>query len=205
MTEFRRRYDLLITEKTALLKDRSDRRRAQKKERKRCEVYEKARFVLNEIGGQRQKKFKEMIEGLVDMAINSVFEDRKLSFNLKFDEKGGKPICTPIIEEDDEEYIPKDDMGGSIIDVISLVMRIVLWLTENPRSRNVFILDEPFKFAGVYLGKICEMLKKLSRELELQIIMITYDEEFFEGADRIFLVIHNGKKSRVLRQIKRRK
>jgi len=205
MNNLRKRYDTLVVEKAMLLKDRADRRKKQKEEQGKAEIYEKANLILNEVGKQRQRQFKKVVDRLVGMAIISVFEDRDLSFHLEFDKKAGKTTCIPIVKEGDSEYIPKDDMGGSIIDVISLALRIVLWLTESPRSRPIFILDEPFKFAGVYLGKICEMLKKLSRDLELQIIMITYDEEFFEGADRVFLVRHNGKESIVNRVIKRRR
>lgn len=206
MSDLRKRYDALVIRKTMLLKDKSERKKIQKEEQRKAEIYDKARLILIKISELRQQQFKKIVENLVDMAITSVFEDRRLSFHLKFEQKAGKTICTPVIEEDgdDEEYIPKDDMGGSLIDVISLILRIVFWLIENPRSRNTFILDEPFKFAGVYLGKICEMLKKLSKEIGFQVIMITYDEEFFEGADRIFTVWHNGRKSFVARQIKRR-
>lgn len=169
------------------------------------EVYEKhvkARWVLAEVALQTQIKFKKKVEALVTSAIRSVF-DRDFKFSLIFEQKRNKMECRPVILEDGFEFDPEYDKGGGLIDIISFALRIVLWSLEKPRSRNTFILDEPFSNGlgdELYI-KAGQMLKELSKKLKLQIIMITYNPAFIEVCDRGWNVDYKNKRS-VIKRIK---
>jgi len=152
-------------------------------ELKRVETFTKARFVLAEVSRQTQEQLKERIEKLVTLCIQSVF-DRNFEFKLKFQIKRNKMECEPVIFENGNEFVPKDDMGGGILDIISFALRIVLWGLETPKSRNLIILDEPFKQCGKLITKACQMVKEISKMLGVQIIMVTHSDELIDIADK---------------------
>lgn len=149
------------------------------------------------------------IEAIVTTAIQSVYQ-RNYRFKLRFEEKRNNIICTPLVIEGDKEYSPKDSMGGGMLDIIGFALRISLHAMQNPKTRNVFILDEPFKFCGDLTTKAAIMLKKLSKKLNFQVILVTHNEDLKEICDKTWFIQKNkNSKVRQLinavnRKIKRR-
>jgi len=161
-----------------------------------------AREIVIEVIRLTQQNFKEKVEPLIRLCIRSVFE-KPYDFELRFEKKRNQIECYPIVLDGKNELRPKDDLGGSVVDVISLALRTVLWSIEKPRSRNFFILDEPFKNLGrneelLLAGQI---LKDISNDLKLQLIIVTHSSEFAEIADTVYEVFNDGVES-VVRQIK---
>jgi len=161
----------------------------------------KASWILTEVQRSTQERFKERIESLVSMAIKSVY-DRPFGFELVFERKRDKMEIKPLIFEivnNQKEYYdnPEDELGGGIVDICSFALRIVLWMLETPRSRNVFILDEPGKNLGQLISLFGQMLKEVSHKLNIQLIVITHDDELLEMADKCWRVSHDGRESHV--------
>lgn len=160
----------------------------------------KARWVLTEVATLTQKRFKEKVETLVTMAIKSVF-DRPFQFVLNFERKRNKMECRPEIKElvngKYRVYDPSEDMGGGIVDIISFALRIVLWSLENPRSRDVIILDEPMKNLGKLVTLAGQILREISHKLNFQLIIVTHEDALIEVADRAYYVSHDGNMSHV--------
>ena len=161
----------------------------------------KAQYVLTEVQKMTQSRFKDKIEGLVTMAIKSVY-DRPFGFELIFERKRDKMEIRPLIYEiinGQKEYYDnaEDELGGGIVDICSLALRIVLWTMETPRSRNVFILDEPGKNLGALISLFGQMLREISHRLNLQLIVITHEESLIEMADKAWEVTHDGRESHV--------
>lgn len=157
------------------------------------ENLQKARWVLVEVAKDTQQNFKDDVEPLVTMAIQSVFQDRNFEFELKFEQKRKKLECLPIIKEDGYELTPKDEMGGSILDVIGFALRVVLWAMETPRSRATFFMDEPFKWTGKFITRAGSMMKEISDDLNIQIIMFTHDDALIDISNTCQKAVHNGK------------
>lgn len=161
----------------------------------------KASWVLTEVQKKTQERFKEKIEGLVSLAIKSVY-DRPFGFELVFERKRDKMEIKPLIYEiinNKKEYYEdaENELGGGIVDICSFALRVVLWTMETPRSRNVFILDEPGKNLGALLPLFGQMLREISHKLNFQLIIITHDDALTEMADRVFVVSHDGRESHV--------
>lgn len=77
-------------------------------------------------------------------------------------------------------------------------LRIASWSMERPRTRNVIILDEPFKFLSEnYQDQASSMLKELSSRLGLQFIIVTHEPILASYADRTFEVRVRKGKSKV--------
>ncbi len=207
MQPIENRYEALLAYKKRLLSQKRRKRRQLKQVTKDIENHLLAKQVLTEVARNMQVEAKGRIEKLITIAIRSVYDDRDFTFELVTNET--KNQMTPVIKEGGNEYSPKDELGGGIIDIISFASRVILWSMETPRSMPVFILDEPFKWTGVLMERAGAMLKQLSHDLGFQVILVSHDEALIEMCDRVWSITHNGIKSEVKlikgRTLKRRK
>lgn len=204
-------YDRLVARK-ALLLDRTKKDECILKQlQRKIKGYEKARIVFTEVSKSTQDETKRRIESLITLAIRSVFEDKDYTFKIQFETKNNRVYAYPIIMEDDVELDPKEDVAGGVIDIISIAMKIILWHMEDPPHRNTLIIDEPFRFTGKLVSKAGYMIKYLSENLKIQIIMVSHDDELIKICDKVYKVTKQGKESKLtlikepIRRIKRRK
>lgn len=196
MHDLKQRYDAMVAERILLEQEKQEKKKKLYKIQRQIDKLIQARIVMVQVAKLTQENFKDHIESLVNLAVQSVFGER-YTFQLQFAE-GGKPEASPIIMENNKPLDPKQEMGGSIIDIISFAFRVVLWSIESKRSRNIFILDEPFRFCGDYIWQAGEILQKLSKELGFQVIIITHEQEkLYEYVDRMWKVTRKRKRSKV--------
>ena len=199
MKDLRNRYDKLTAERGLLLIQCQQYKNEMDSLLIDLENYTKAGMILVNVGGQIQETFQEKVESLVTLIISAAF-DRPFTFHLRFEEGTGimkRMICKPVIKEEDVEYFPKDEMGGGILDIIALALRIIIWSLKEPRSRGVFILDEPFSSSTSLMERIGPLLKILSKELKFQLIIVHYSGALWHICDKVWRVTHSGKRSRV--------
>jgi len=156
----------------------------------------KARIVVGNAGKFTQSYLKSYIEEMVTTALQAVFEE-DYQFVIDFDIKRNKPEAKLSLKLRGEETDPKDSCGGGVLDVASFALRVVLWSIENPKSSNVIILDECFKFLHGKMENASQLLKKLSKDLNIQFIIVSQLDELTQYADKAFIVTHNGKFSEV--------
>ena len=160
------------------------------------EDLQKARIVVGNAGKFTQSYLKSYIEEMVTTALQAVFEE-DYQFVIDFDIKRNKPEAKLSLKLRGEETDPKDSCGGGVLDVASFALRVVLWSIENPKSSNVIILDECFKFLHGKMENASQLLKKLSKDLNIQFIIVSQLDELTQYADKAFIVTHNGKFSEV--------
>lgn len=196
MIDLRREVNILISKKNNLIDEKKIKKNKLTAIKKDIINHKKARSVLLEVSEQTQNKIKVRIEEIITLALQSVF-DEKFIFVLKFLQKRNRVEAIPIIKIGDEEFEPKDELGGAIIDIISFVFRPILWGIAKERTRPIFILDEPFRFTGSLVEKAGEMVKFLSEKLGLQIIIISHDSRLIKFCDQVYKVKKIGKTSSV--------
>ena len=155
---------------------------------------QEARIIIAETGKVTQTQLKILIEEMVTTALHSVFEE-DYQFVINFDIKRNRPEAKISLKIRGEEADPKDSVGGGVLDIASFALRVVLYSIQNPKSDNVLILDESFKFLHGNIENVSKMLKELSKKLNIQFIIVSQIEELSENADKVFLVTHNGKYS----------
>lgn len=69
----------------------------------------------------------------------------------------------------------------------SFALRCAFWSLK--KTRHTLVLDEPFKFLSRDLiPKAAEMVQMISKELNLQIIMVSHIPDFIDSADKVFVV-----------------
>jgi len=148
---------------------------------------EQAAHVLQEVGKQTQQNLEFHISNIVTsalLAVDSDWPEFITRFEIRGRSKGSQTECDLLFKEGDAEYKPELGSGGGALDVASFAIRIARWSLK--KNRPVFLLDEPFKFVDPsHQHKVSEMVKMLSDELGIQIIMVSHAEDIEDFADKI--------------------
>lgn len=153
--------------------------------RKQCDISE-ARAVIQKVAQDTQRSLEYHISNLVTLALASVFPD-PYKFVLEFNQRRNKTEADLMFLKGAQRVDPESGSGGGPLDVASFALRVAAWSIN--KTRPVIILDEPFKFVSVDLQPDCSaMLKMLSKELGLQIIMISHLPDIIGSADKVFSV-----------------
>lgn len=147
--------------------------------RKRAAV--KAQEIVQTFCQSMQEKTYSGISQLVTDCLQSVFPDPYV-FKLEFDKKRGKAEARPIFLRAGEEFDPMNECGGGVIDVVAFALRLATLRPKAGELRQVLFLDEPFKHVSKnYSERLAKLLETLSKELGIQIIIITHNEDLANG------------------------
>ena len=178
--------------KKQLLQDQIEENKITKKEKERySKSLKRARELVAEVSSALQLQVKEELEIVVTKAIQSVY-DFPYEFVVDLEVKRNKSEARLLVKDGEREpFVPKDDKGCGMIDVISLALRLVMRALEEPQSRNILILDEPGKWTGVLINEFGQMLREISQSLGTQIIMVTHDQELIDHSDKCWKVHQN--------------
>jgi DNA repair exonuclease SbcCD ATPase subunit len=148
-----------------------------------------ARWILSEASRVTQMQFKSFVESLVTLAIQTVFPEEGYKFLVEFGLKANRSEINLLVQQGDKDpYYPEEEQGGGLLDIISFALRIVLYELEKPISRNVLLLDEPFRFCGALTPLAIQMMKEISTRLNIQMIIVTHDSRLSDLADRVWQV-----------------
>ena len=139
--------------------------------------------VVQHLAQSIQQQIHGRISQIVTRCLNVVFED-PYEFQIRFDRKRGKTEAKMVLIREGEELDdPLNEVGGGVVDVVSLALRLAhLWLSRPPRRRLV-ILDEPFaaiRGAG-NKRRTREMLLSLAEELGFVFILSSDIEAYQMG------------------------
>jgi len=149
-------------------------------------ISQQALGILQAVAKQTQQKIEYRISNLVTSCI------KNLGKNYKF-------VCEFVIRRDKTEadlYLtngsgekldPYAEVGGSIVQIIEFALRCSLWSLQKKRVNNFLFLDEPFSGVKKNLHKkLSNILKEVSNKLNLQLIMISHDDELSKLGDKLF-------------------
>jgi len=202
ITELREKTNKLITKRDLLLEQLEEKKESLIKNENYYDRLIRARWVVTEVIRLTQENFKNKVEPLITMAVQAVFE-KDYKFELIFERKRNQFECRPVLMENGIERTAKDDLGGSVVDIISIAFRVVMMAIERPRSRALIVLDEPMKNVGQQEELILagQMWMEISKKLKMQIILITHMTEFAEIAETVFEVVNDGVQS-IVKKIK---
>lgn len=140
-----------------------------------------AQVFTQQIAQEIQQKAHARIAAVVSQCLEAVF-DEPYTFKINFEQKRGRTEATLVFERDGMEVDPLTASGGGVVDVAAFALRLSCLMLSRPPVRRMVVLDEPFKFVSEeYRGKVREMLEQLSKELNIQIIMVTHIPELETG------------------------
>lgn len=150
------------------------------------EAGRKAREVVTKVGKSIQSGVEGAFTSIVSLALQSVFGDA-YQFELRFVERRNQLEAELVLIQDGGECSPIDSVGGGVVDICSLALRIAALIIQQ--SAKVVILDEPCRCLSTDLQhKASEMIKTLSEKLNIQFIIVTHEEELTACADKTFVI-----------------
>ena len=150
--------------------------------------HEEAREIIRKVGMSTQQELQFHITDIVSLALDSVF-DNPYKFSVDFVQRRNKTECDLYFVRDGNKIDPLTASGVGAVDVASFALRIASWSMARPRTRNVIILDEPFRFLSEnYQEQASLMLKEISQRIGIQLIIITHELALTTNADKIFNV-----------------
>lgn len=161
------------------------------------EIYAKSVEIFALISEVTQIQVKNGMEKIVTYALQYIFgEDYK--FKINFDKRGNLTECnfsfiSPLGVEITD---PLEALGGGIMDVASLALRIALLELHKPKNTSFIALDEPTRnVSAQFISKCGLFFKEINRKIGRQIIVVTHQEALMESADnQITIGGTNGEK-----------
>ncbi len=136
-----------------------------------------------------QSQLEIHISELVSLALEAVFPN-PYKMVLKFETRRNRSEADLLLQDENGNLLsPMDSVGGGVVDVAALALRIALWRLKRPKPRAVMIMDEPLRFLSSDLqDKASRMLKEISEKLGIQFLIISHEKTLTEGADKIFQI-----------------
>jgi DNA repair exonuclease SbcCD ATPase subunit len=192
--EFSKHINKLKTEQEVLEKELSNHQERLDACLKEKQSAEDARSILQLAAKKTQENLEYHFSDLVTKAFGIVF-DEPYEFVMDFVERRNKTECDLWFKSGKRLLKPDYGVGGGVVDVASFATRIAYWRLEN--SAPILVLDEPFKNLSnrknkQLLSRAVEMLKMLSDEFNVQMLINTHIPEITQQADRVF-EIENGR------------
>lgn len=188
LEEYKNKYNQLKGRKTIIQKSIDDISDELKKEKRNLRNIETAQVIIQKVAQQTQQELEYHISDVVTTALTAVFGP-EYELSVKFILKRNKTEVEIKLLKDGQLLDPMESCGGGVIDIISFALRIALWSLKKPRTRNTIVMDEPFRFVSRdYLSSVSEIIKMLSKKLNLQMIIVTHIKELEEGANKLFEV-----------------
>lgn len=181
------------------LDERKGRKKAYEEELEKLNIQlEEASKVVDETNkakgvfvGFMQSKQDQIVDACTDLGtlmLRAIYGD-EYKLVLSFEVKRGKSDASLKVFKGNMELSLDEETGGGIVDVAALAMRFALWSLMEPRTSPVFVLDEPARFISKdKLPLMGEILAELSEKLEIQLIMVSHEEELIGIADKSYRV-----------------
>jgi len=142
-----------------------------------------ARDIINALAQKTLEQISAQIGQLVTDAIHSVF-DNPYTFDMSFVNRRNQTECDLYVVRNGRRRHPLESNGGGLADVISVPFRCTFLVLSD--LHPILVLDEPYKFLSVDLQNYCfMMLKTISDQLGVQIIVVSHLNEMKEIADNI--------------------
>ena len=140
-----------------------------------------AQAIVPTVAEAVQQTAHDRVAAVVSTSLEMVF-GTKYDFRINFVQARGKTEARLVFVDDGEELHPMTASGGGVVDVAAFALRTSCLMLTRPPLRRVLIMDEPFKFVSADKRPLIrEMLAYLSRELEIQFIIVTHIPELLCG------------------------
>lgn len=151
--------------------------------------------LLNKASSYARSQCKDIIENFVTNALQYITGRTNVKF--KIDLNIDKISADCYLEVDTGTEISKQDIfkdsAGGMRDIISTALRIIyLILYNHPNVNRILVLDEPGKQVSEQASvKLAEFLKLISKNYNIQIIMVTHNSNLKNVADKLISVGFN--------------
>lgn len=190
-TNYRDRLNQMRGQQQTLIKDLDNKKKKKDEILIAVDELEQCTILAQKAAKNGQEKLAERLYTVVTTAVQTVFED-PWDFRMVIETKGKDLQATPTFYKNGVEESPRTGEGGGMAAVASLALRVSL-LTLLKKPTPILLLDEAF--GGIGRGDVertCRFFETISKELGIQIILITHRPEIKKTADRLFDISMNS-------------
>lgn len=172
---------------------------------KKKKYIEEAQIIIQQISKQTQEELEYSLSEIVYLAMSITF-NKPYSLDLNWIPKAGKTDCRLRLKRDNKLYNPLLATGGGKVNIAANSLRYAIHsiLSRTNNIRNFLLLDEPFPgLKGKEANKrALQMVKRISQELKLQIILISDERTsipiMLKYADKVFQTKYKNNKTKLL-------
>lgn len=160
----------------------------------RQKLIEQSQAFLQRVAQQTQEHLKFQVEDIVNLALETCFPGEYI-FQIMFNISRGKTDAELVFldQKTGRQVDPMNASGGGVVDLTCFALRIACYALERGID-NVIVLDEPFRFLSRDLQERAgEILRTLSKKMNLQIILVSHIGEIINVADKVFEVKKDDK------------
>ena len=141
-----------------------------------------AHEIIQAVGKEVQFYTFRQIERIVSECLKTVFGENTYDVKLVYTERAGKSNYHFEFINGDDPIDAMDGTGGGIVDVAAFALRVAAMMMTKPTSRQILILDEPFRFVSrEFRENVSQLLYKMAEQFDLQIIVITHMDDLEIG------------------------
>lgn len=153
--------------------------------------YHECRQVFLDAAQLSREKTVSVVEKTVTNALRAVMSDPTAEFKVEMKERRSNLEADFLVEFETENGRVRDDpldaKGGSVVDIVTSALLVSLLSIYPPYKRQTLWMDEPGKWLDRSRRKrFSHWLDKVSKDLGIQLVIITHDEELVEIGDKIF-------------------
>jgi len=158
--------------------------------------HEEAAEILQDWNLKLQNSIQFCLSQLGTDALKGVFPWITYDFNVEFVQRRNQIECDCKLDSQNsfESLDPLTDVGGGLVDVLSFALRLAIWSLSRPKTEPLLIMDEPFRYVALQnLERAGELIQKISKQLNVRILLITHSDELAQKADQAFFVAKDKK------------
>lgn len=152
--------------------------------------------LLQGLEATYQAQFQKKVASVVSRGLSIVFEEE---MELKLETKTRGDLTTVdlklIQEYGNNDFLETGlvgSVGGTIVVMLNILLRILMTMSAHPSMRRFLELDEPFGQADVdMIPAFGDLLRELSRKLGFQILMVTHEKVLTDIGDTAYQVVKN--------------
>lgn len=156
-----------------------------------------ARIIFQTALKLAQNQISIGINSIVTVALQSIPFDEDYEFQAKFESKRNQTECDFLFIRDGQEMHPLESCSLGAADVADFALRIAFWKLHG-KLRPIIVVDEPVtQLDEDKRPYFATMMRGLSKELGLQLILSTHEKSYKRVADRLLEVRKVNKESEI--------
>lgn len=150
-----------------------------------AEITIKARLLLETYSEVEQETLKAKVEDLVSAGLQTIFGG-DYRFRIESKTLRGQAAMDFTITKGLIERDPMDSHGGGLVNIVSLVLRLVI-VALTPGMGRTVVLDEPFaQVSQGYIEAVGDFCRQLVDSTGIQLLIVSHEPEIAERADQAY-------------------
>ena len=145
----------------------------------------KARLLLESYSELEQRVLRDKVEALVTAGLQTIFGS-DYYFSIEVKTLRGQAAMEFTVRKRQLIRDPLDSHGGGLVNIVSMVLRLVI-VALTPGLSRVVVLDEPFaQLSQSYVEGVSLFIRELVDTTGIQLLIVSHEAEIAAVADKAY-------------------